>query len=236
MNKRSLKLIISIILVLSYVHLKAQTKVKGFNKDQGEPSTSQLTNESKFLDQKLLELNKKIEDVINKYKLLSLKKIQILPYRIKYRLGEDYIEIDTYKFNRDVLVDNRITGIQQKRIRIYMSGSILSKIESKITEKTYDIESVVTVNIIDPSPVVLGSDDVIFDFITGKLKFIEKKKMGDIRNNQEQPIKNSIKRDFLLPHYTFCYKTILNIGETYFKSIKNVDKAMSDFLLKSQEY
>ena len=236
MNKPGLKLIISIILVLSYVNLQAQTKVKGLDADQGESSTSKLANESKFLDQKLLDLNKKIEDVINKYKLLSLKKIQILPYRIKYRLGEGYIEIETYKFNRDILVDNRITGIQQKRIRIYMSGATLSKMESKITEKTYDIESVVTVNIIDPSPVVLGSDDVMFDFITGTLKFIEKKRMGDIKNNDEQPVKNSIKRDFLLPHYTFCYKTILNIGETYFKSIKNVDKAMSDFLLKSQEY
>ena len=237
MNRLYFRLFLSIIIALICISSKADTKRKGSKlANQTKAESRKLNEEGRKLDQQLLDINRKIQEIIKKYKLLSTKGIRVLPYRITYRLGKDYIEIETYKFNRDILVDNRIIGIQTKRIRMYISGKTVSKMVSEISEKNYDLETTVVVQIIDPSPTTLGTNDIKFDFISGKLKFIENKKLGDIRNNIEFPVRNSIKKDFLIPHFTFFYNTIQNIADAYYKKFKDVDKEMTNFLLKSLEY
>ena len=69
----------------------------------------------------------------------------------------------------------------------------------------------------------------------GKI-LINDKKLGEIRNNRAFPIRNDIKREFLIPHSTFIYNTFLKIAELYYKGIKDSDSAMSDFLKKSTSY
>ena len=49
-------------------------------------------------------------------------------------------------------------------------------------------------------------------------------------------MRNDIKRNFLVPHLGYFYNVLLSIGETYAKSIKNTDSALSEFLEKSTDY
>ncbi|MDY6935057.1 MAG: hypothetical protein SVZ03_12655 [Spirochaetota bacterium] len=225
-----------LIFLLHFISQAGAEKKPIESVDKAQLESEKLNKDGERLDNQILNLNKKIEEVVAKYKLLSTKDIRVLPYRITYRLGKDYIEIETYKFHRDIFGDNRITGIQTKRSRLFVSGQNVSKMEFEIGERQYDIESNVVVRIVDPSPTVVGTDDVVFSHINGRVKLIDEKALGKIRNNMAFPVRNSLKRDFLIPHLTFVYNNLLSIAETYYKGIKDADRAMTNFIIRAIEY
>lgn len=124
---------------------------KEVKSQQTKLSSDKLIAEGKDLDNQIININNKIQNVISTYKLLTTKSIRLVPYRVTYRLGENYIEIEKYELKRDILSDDRIIGIKNRRIRVYTTGENISKIESEVSEKDVGIESETIVKVVDPS-------------------------------------------------------------------------------------
>ena len=70
----------------------------------------------------------------------------------------------------------------------------------------------------------------------GNKTVVDGKKLGDIKNSIVYPVRNNIKRDFLIPSLAYFYNVLLNIAETYSKGVKDSDSMMYEFLRKSTEY
>lgn len=232
---RSILAIIIIFLFTLSTSVSSQGK-KPPVKQSASSQSDELVKDSKRLDSEILSINNKIAKVIADYKLLSTKDIMILPYHVTYKLGDNFIEIEKYDLKRDVLKDDSVIGISKKLIRVYVSGQSVSRIESEITESEYGIEWTESVKIIDPSPSQEGTDDVTFTHTISKRTLVNNRKLGDIRNTSAYPLRNNIKREFIIPHITFFYDTILSIAETYTKGVKDTDSMLTEFLKKSTGY
>ncbi len=233
---RVLSTILSITLIFC---LSSITESQEKKKDQAQLTkltSDELVEEGKELDRQILDINRNLENIISKYKLLSTNDIKVVPYRVTYMLGKDFIEVQKYELKRDTLYDDRVIGIKERKIKVYVSGQKISKIESEIIEKQVGIDEGDIVRMIDPSPTVEGTDDIIFTHTVSRKKLIDNKKLGEIKNNRAYPVRNTIKREFLIPHVTFLYNTVLKIAELHYMSIKDSDNAMADFLKKSTKY
>ncbi len=203
--------------------------------DTEKMSSENLEAESRALDSQVVEINKKIENVISRYRLMENKNIRILPYQVTYTLGSNYIEIERHNFERDILT-NKIIILKKKSIKLFTSGQSLTKIETTITEQNYKAATVMHVTIVDPSPSTVETGDIIFTQIVNNKTVVDGKKLGDIKNSIVYPVRNNIKRDFLIPSLAYFYNVLLNIAETYSKGVKDSDSMMYEFLRKSTEY
>ncbi len=54
-----------------------------------------------------------------------------------------------------------------------------------------------------------------------------------MKNSTAFPVRNSLKRVFLVPHLEYFYQVLLSIAETYAKGIKDSDSQMFEFLKES---
>ncbi len=236
MNRTSLKILIVFALIFCFTIL-----IDAQEKKQEQPQLTKLTSdelveEGKNLDKQILDINTNLQNIISKYKLLDSKNVKTVPYRVTYTLGENYIEIKKYELKRDELLDNKVIGLKERKIKVFVNGQNISKIESEITEKNVGADEGTIVKIIDPSPTAVGTDDIVFSHTVSGRKLIENKKMREIKNNRAFPVRNTIKREFLIPHITFLYNTVLKICELHYQSIKDTDNLMADFLKKSTKY
>jgi hypothetical protein len=204
--------------------------------DKTKLVSDELESEGKALDEEIQSINNKINELIVNYKLLQIKDIRILPYRTTYNVGENYIEIEKYDLLRDSSVDDDIKGINRKKIKVFINGESISKIESVLTEQRLNIGATDRVIITDPSPVTPGTDDIVFSHISRNVKLIDNRKLGDVKNNRVSPLRNNIKKEFIIPHISFLYDTLLDIAETYYSGVKDSERNLSDFLKKSTEY
>ncbi len=198
--------------------------------------SDELATDSRSLDDQILGIGRKLQDVINRYKLMSTKDIKIVPYRVTYVIGDNYIEISQYEYKRNTFVDDKILGVKEKKLRIYVSGETITKMESVITDRDIGKAGGEVVIIIDPSPATEGTDDILFTHKIHNKVLIDNKKLGDVKNNRAFPVRNSIKREFLVPHYSYAYDTILKIAELYYGALKDVDDSMSEFLKRTTNY
>lgn len=198
-------------------------------------SSEKLDVEGKALDEQIADLNKKIEGVVSKYKLMNTKDIRILPFQITYTLGDGFIEMERHSFEKNELID-KIVKLKKKSIKIYTTGSGVTKIESRIFERDYNSNITTEVSIIDSSPMSAGTDDIIFTHAVNGKRLLDGKRMGEIKNTTAFPVRNDIKREFLVPHLSYFYNVILNIAETYAKSVKDSDSMMAEFLRSSTVY
>ncbi len=198
--------------------------------------SDELTIEGKALDDQILGINRKLQNVINRYKLISTKDIKIVPFRVTYNLGDNYIEICQYEYKRNTYVDDKLLGIKERKIRIYVNGETISKIESEITDKDLGKAAGEIVTIVDPSPTAEGTDDIVFTHKLNNKILIDNRKLGEVKNNRAFPVRNSIKREFLVSHYAYAYDTILKIAELYYGALKDVDDSMSEFLKNTANY
>ena len=226
--------IILVIIMISPIISNAQKKNSGSQKNTLQ--SEKLDNQGKDLDDQIVSLNKKISELIKKYKLLEVKDISVLPYQTSYNLGKNFIEVEKHTFLRDSIYKRKISGIKTKSIKIFTNGSSISRIESKIYEKNYFSGNVNVVEIVDPSPESGGTDDIEFTHIYRGRTIMSKKKLGDIKNTTAYPVRNEIKQSFLVPHLTTFYNSLYFTVSSYFKSFKDTDTAMFDFLKKSIDY
>ncbi len=195
-----------------------------------------LVNEGKQLDQEILTFCKRIEETVSKYKLMSLKDIRLLPYQVSYSQGNDYIYIEKHFFIKDDLVPSKVRIKKLKAIKIFTNGTTVSRFESVIREENYYENTVSEVKISDPSPTALGSDDIMFSYIRENKVILHDKQLSQVKNSTAFPIQNQLKREFYIPHLMYFYDVLLNIAETYYKGMKDVDSTMTEFLKDSTKY
>ncbi|MBN2039254.1 MAG: hypothetical protein JW864_04380 [Spirochaetes bacterium] len=199
-------------------------------------TSSELETEGNEMDKEIDQIYKKINEIIVNYKLLEVKDIKILPYRTTYNVGENFIEIEKYELLRDTYVDDKILGINKKIIKVGFSGNSVSRLETQVIEQYLDTGSTNMVIIDDPSPSSSGTDDITFTQIRRNRKITNSKKLSDIKNNRVSPLRNNIKKEFIIPHLNYLYNTLLDIAETYYKGLKDSDSMLTDFLRKSTKY
>jgi hypothetical protein len=143
-----------------------------------------LNSQGKELDRQILEVNKKISDIMKKYDLLNTKDIRILPYETTYKIGSDYIEVEKHTFVKDDIYQSAIVGIKKSIIKYYITSQALSKIEIDIINNNYNSGSSDHVKIIDPSPLTEGTDDILFSHTIRGEKVIDNRKLGDFKNTR----------------------------------------------------
>jgi hypothetical protein len=231
-------LLILFILFLNTIsaeEIKPDNSTKTDKAEKTESISDELTAEGQKLDEEINIIYKKINDVIVKYKLIQLKDVRVLPYRTVYITKDNYIEIEKYEIERDYF-NNEITGINKKICRIFLSGDTMSKVECEISEQLIGSGYSDRVIITDPSPLASGTDDMMFTQTKKNKLIIENKKLGEIKNNASAPVRNNIKKEFIIPHITSLFDSLLSIADTYYKGIKDKDSMLSDFLKKSANY
>jgi hypothetical protein len=215
------------------VSAQQKEKAKG-NPEASSLSSGNLDAEGKNLDSIIKNLNEGIAGVLQKYKLMENKDIKIIPYQVDYSVEKDYILIERHMFMRDMM-DVKVVGEKRKSVKLYGSGGSLAKIESMIYERDYNNANEHYVEIIDPSPMTEGLDDVIIKQTFNK-KLVFNKTLGEMKNTTAFPVRNDFKRNFYIPHLTYFYNTVLSIAETYSKGAKDTDSSVTDFLQRSTQY
>lgn len=194
-----------------------------------------LQNEAKDLDSQILDLSKKIAETVKKYGLSTAKDIPVLPYQVSYEAKDGYILITRYSIVKNE-INGELNGRREKKMKLYLSGDSVSKIESMIYEKENNKFTTNIIVITDPSPVTEGTDDVIFNHSMNDKVRTANKPFSEIRNTTAFPVRNNIKRDFYIPHLQYFYSVLLSIGETYQKGIKDTDTLMQNLLKGSTQY
>jgi hypothetical protein len=198
--------------------------------------SKQLEEDGNELDKQILSINQSIQGVIADNNLLSPEnKIKLLPYQVSLVRGKDFIAFERHKFIRSGIDSTKIVGIQKKSLKVTLSGKSASKIESVIFVQRYDDESITAVNVTDPSPNTVETRDMKFEYKVNE-NLIKDILLEKVQNTTAFPIRNDLKRNFLIPHLTYFYSVVLNIAETYKKGIKDADSLMADFLKESTSY
>ena len=145
------------------------------------------------------------------------------------------VEMENTALKEDIYA-REVVGIQTRKVKIFTDGQGVSKIESEIYDRDYYSGTSFMVRITDPSPASEGTDDIIFTHVVNGRTFLDGKKLGDIKNTTAFPIRNDLKRDFLVPHYSYFMNSMLFIAEAYFKGLKDAESSMSEFLKKANKY
>jgi hypothetical protein len=207
------------------------------DKGQAYKLTSETLNQQgKDLDAQITNLSKRMADIIKKYELLKADSVRIIPFQTTYVLGSDFIEMEKHSFKKEDIYAKEVVGIQTRRVKIFTDGQNISKIESEIYDRDYYSGTSYIVKITDPSPMSEGTDDIVFTHIVNGKTFLDGKKLGDIKNTTAFPIRNELKRDFLVLHYNYFMNSMLFIAEAYYKGLKDAESGMSEFLKKANKY
>ena len=234
--KRRVIIIIILIVSIPFSYFLITEAQESKSAKESKLVSQQLLDESKALDKEIMAINKKIEKVIADNQLLSPdNKIKILPYQMAFKRGKDFIEIEKHHFTRGSIDVSRVVGVKKKFMRISTNGQTISKLESRISDQNYDEESITLVTMIDPSPKTVETKDINFEYkINGSI--LKSTKLEKVRNTTAFPIKNELKRNFIIPHLDYFYNALLDITEAYKKGSKDVESVMTEFLKKSTVY
>jgi hypothetical protein len=95
-------------------------------------------------------------------------------------------------------------------------------------------EEVVT--IVDPSPTTEGTDDIVLTHQHNKRILVNEKKLVDVENTMDGPIRNNIKIQFIIPNLASLNNMLVFISEVNSKDSKDVDRKMTEFLSKAAMY
>ncbi len=223
---------ISVVLVC-FLIMTGATRAQDKSDAQSALTSQSLDKQSKDLDSQIKSLNRKIADIVKKYNLLKTQDVRVVPYQMNYLLGQDFIQMEKHSFRKDDLYERDIVGIDVKKIKIYTDGQGVSKIESQIYEHDTYSGSMNLVSITDPSPMAESTDAIVFSYVLNGKSVLDNKKLGDVKNTTAHPIRNELKRDFLVPHLTYFANSLLFIAEAYYKGLKDSESGMSDFLKRA---
>lgn len=219
-------------LILTFTISGAQEKEQNEYKLMSE----KLDQQGKELDAQTTSLSNKIAAIIKKYDLLKTSNIRFVPFQTTYDLGPGYIELEKHSFIKDDTASREVIGFQSKMMKIYTDGQTINKIESEIRDRDYYAGTSIYVKIVDPSPMAEGTDDIIFTHIINGKTYMDNKRMGDMKNTTAFPVRNELKREFLVPHYAYFMNSLLFIAESYYKGMKDTESNLQEFLKKSKKY
>ncbi len=199
-------------------------------------SSQTLDQQGGELDKQVTAFAARMADIIKKYNLTKTTGIRIIPYQTTYIQGQDFIEMEKYSFIKDEIFNRDIVGVQSRKIKLFTNGDSISKIESEIYDHFYWAGTSNIVRIVDPSPTTAGTDDILFTHIVNGKAFLENKKLADIKNTTAYPIRNELKREFLVPHMSYFMNSMLFIAEAYYKGMKDSEAGMTEYLKKAKKY
>ncbi len=250
-----------LIILLIAVFVVSQFALKPAFTQSAQPAqedkltSKELEQEGALLDKQILNINKEILKVVKDYKITSddfKKNLRIIPFQTDIKFAENgkgnYIEVTRHKFIRNLLNLHQIVGIKNKTFRLYYSGDTVNKIEMSIFERYYDDNTAVQVDINDPTPGDEQTNDITFSHtllvnysmadekLRRSVKLLDNKKLGEIQNTTAFPIRNQLRRDFLIPNIIFVNNMILDVAESYYKGKKDAETLMLEFLRKSSGY
>jgi len=238
--KKSLAALMITFLVIP-LYLTAQEGKGSKDKKESTLSSKAIDEKGQVYDREILELNKNIQEVMSDASIMSGLGIKSLPYQTDINFGPDkdkpeYVEIIKHVYIKDGLYSNTLIGYEQKTLRIYSDGKSVSKIETIIKTKNFKSQDEEIVTVVDPSPSTESTDDIILSHTYNKLKLIDQKKLGNIVNDVDTPIRNGIKSEFIIPSLSILEKNLLFITESNKKGSKDTDINVSEFLKKSTLY
>lgn len=194
-----------------------------------------LVAEAKDLDSAIIDLSRKIGDAVKKYKLYGAKDVTVLPFQITFESKDGYVMLTRHYVEKQG-PGGKISGLREKRLKIYTDGNAVSRLESIIIEKEYAKFSTNIITVNDPSPSADGTDDIVFQHTYNDRPIVSSKPFREIKNTTAFPLANNIKRDFYIPHLQYFYTNLVAIGETYLKGSKDNETIMQDILRKSTDY
>ncbi|HNV46675.1 MAG TPA: hypothetical protein PKJ16_06505 [Spirochaetota bacterium] len=227
-----LVILLVMAMALSFSPAAAQEK----KADQDSLESKELAEEGTALDKQIADLSKKISEVIATYELANkANRFKTLPYQMSLIRGDGFIEIERHRFTRSNVDNTRITGIQKKKLKIGTDGKSANKLEFIVWERNYDTEAETQVLVTDASPATPDKKGMKFDYSVNK-RLLKSMTLDQIQNTTAFPIRNELKRDFVIPHLTYFYNSLLMIGETYRKGMKDSESLMADFLKESTKY
>jgi hypothetical protein len=258
MEKGTLKVLLIALVCLS-VSLGAlpaysqESKQEQKSENRQDMLTSKdLEREGEDLNKQILTLNQEIQKTLRDYSLLKddvRKNLKTVPYQTNVRFASDnqgsFIEIERHKFIRDPLHNSKLIGIKTKKFKLYYSGDTVNKLATEIFERYYDDNTAVKVDILDPTPGSEDTSDITFthtmlvNFTIDNPKFrkdvklVDNKALRDIQNDTAFPIRNDLKRNFLMPNLIYINNVLIDVAESYYKGKKDAENLMMDFLVRS---
>lgn len=241
------------ILAISFSSAYSQEARPAERKDM--LTSQELEQDGQDMNKQILTLNNDIQKTAKEYKLFSddmKKNISVLPYQTNLRYGSDnngsYMEIERHKFMRDPLNVSKIVGVKTKTFKLYYSGDSVNKLSTQIFERYYDDNSAVNVNILDPTPGSEDTGDVTFthtimvnytipnEKFRKNINLVDNKALKDIQNTTAFPIRNDLRRNFLIPNLVYVNNVLMDIAETYYKGKKDSESLMTEFLKHTINY
>jgi len=203
--------------------------------------SERVENQGKSFDKQIVELYNKIDNIIKVNGLIEKGLVKTLPYQTEYDLGPDrkkpqYIEIKKHFYIKDGPFSSYYVGLREKTLRIYISGNKITKFESIIYSKNYKNLEEEKVVVVDPTPLSAGTDDITFSHRYNYEDIFKDKKLSEIRNTVDNPLRNNIKKDFLIPNLNGLHTSLVFIVESRKKDFKDSDEDMSQFLKNSTDF
>jgi len=241
--KKSSAVILVLFLIIP-LYLTAQ-EVRGSKDKKDDTSATQameaIENKGLEFDKEILRLNKRIQEVVADANIMSGSGIKTLPFQTDINFGPDkdkpeYVQVTKHIYIKDGLFSNVLIGYEEKSLRIYSDGKTISKVETIIRTKNFKSQDEELVTVVDPSPSTEDTDDIILSHTYNKFKLIDQKKLGNILNDLEFPVRNGIKSEFIIPSLSILEKNLLFITESNKKGSKDIDVNISEFLKKSTLY
>ena len=147
-----------------------------------------------------------------------------------------FIELIKHVYIKEGIFSGNLIGYEEKTLRIYSDGKTINKMETIIRTRNFVAQSEEVLTVVDSSPSSENKDDIIVTHTKNERTILDKKKLGEILNNVDLPIKNEIKAEFMVPTLIALHKNLLFITESNLKSSKDVDMNAADFLKKSTFY
>jgi hypothetical protein len=232
---------IMILFLTLPVFLTAQDAKPAAEKRGSTLTSKAIDEKGQGFDKQIADLSKSIQQVVADANLMTSSGIRTLPYQTDINWGPEkdspkYVQVVKHIYIKEGLFTGQLIGFEEKVLRIYSDGKTVSQIETIIKTKNFKSQDEEIVTVLDPSPLTESTDDVILHHTLNGRKLIDKKKLGDVLNDVDSPIRNGIKSEFIIPNLTILEKNLLFITESNKKGSKDADLNISEFLKKSTLY
>lgn len=230
MKKRLIAAVVVIIIIPLFVTAQ-----------ESKLSSKVIEELGQSFDKQITELNKSVQNVMANANLMSASGIKALPYQTDIAYGPDennpkYLQITKHVYIKKGLFSNTLIGLEEKILRIYCDGKTISQIDTIIRTKNFLSQEEEIVSVSDPSPATDNTDDMILSHTFNKRKLVDQKKLGEVVNSADAPMRNMIKSEFVIPSLSILHKNLLFITESNIKGTTEIDQNMAEFLKKSTLY
>ena len=208
---------------------------------QGQRESANLNELGKLYDKQIYELNLDIQKLIADGKFMENRYFTSLPYQSEISYGPDpknpqYVELKKHIYTRNGEFGSEVVGYEEKTMQIYTDGKTVSKMITIVRKKNFRTLEEEVVTMIDPSPVTEGTDDIVLTHKYNKRVLVKEKKLSEIENTMDAPIRNGLKIQFIIPNLAILNNMLVFITEVNSKDAKDADRKMSEFLNRAAFY